>query len=910
VPDEDFKLLTASLDRVAPRAGMAETRDLADRLVTLCREAGDAETHEARDQALADIAGLSDVKLASLLRYITTRFHLLNKAEQLHIAEINRGRERRATPSEPRTESIAEAVSILRNQGMSTGEIETLAAGLDVEPTFTAHPTEARRRSILSKQQLLAAEVTRLRRTDLLPTEADTALRRIDRLVHLLLVTDDVRPRRLDVPDEVRNGLYFLTSAVWDVVPRLARDLRTSLEQTAGEDAAGERPSDADPVLVRYRSWIGGDRDGNPLVTADATRHTLKTLREAAARKHGEDLLELRHELSISSNWSGPTPELLTAIDEPSAFDPDDAETLRINEPVRLYIDRVRGRLEHDPGYGTSRLLEDLRFLAAQLDRMGLEHLTRHGRLAEIILRVRTFGLRLATLDIRQHSSVHEGAVSELLALAHVISHYADLDEDGRLEVLRRELATPRPLKPGHVSLSPLAAEAVDTLAAVAEARVRDPDAVRSYVISMTHDVSDMLEVLLLMKEAGLYRVMDDGGVQCDLDVVPLFETIDDLERAPGLLERMFADPVYRRVLDARRAGPDERPFQEVMLGYSDSNKDGGYLMAGVALDTAQASVARVCDEAGIDLRLFHGRGGSIGRGGGRANRAILASPPGAHRGRIRFTEQGEVISFRYALPDIARRHLEQIISAMLLVSADAAHRGREASPEARTILADAAAQSMEAYRELIDDPGFWPWFVAVSPIAYIGGLPIASRPISRAAPGQDLTFDKLRAIPWNFAWTQMRAGAPGWYGLGTALSSISDDEMDVLEEAYRAWPFLASVIDNAQLELARTRLPIARLYTTAAGADLRIHDRLAEEARRAAHVALRISGYERLLDKLPAIQQAIAARNPWTDVLNLAQIDLLRRAREAPSQADADGLRPLLFASINAIAAAMQSTG
>lgn len=923
MPDADFKLLHHTLNDVADAAGLGPVRELVEELVAICR-AADASGDESKLMSALDrVATLDHRELALVLRFITTRFHLLNKAEQLNIAHVNRVREFAATPDAPRAESIAEAVLALSKSGIDAAGLAGLAARQDIEPTLTAHPTEARRRSILAKQLEVASCVERLRddAEPMLDRDRDALRRRLHRLVHLLLVTDDVRPRRLAVPDEVRNGLYFLTETIWKVIPSLTADLTLAVDKVYGSDAAAklrEHP----PVLVRYRSWIGGDRDGNPKVTADATRQTLETFRNAAIEGHCRALHELRHEFSVSSNWASPTQELLDAVRERSVFTPAGDEALAASEPVRVYLDQLRTRLERDPGYTADDLLSDLGLLERALTEMGLGELAR-GRFAEVVLRVRTFGLRLATLDIRQHSARHESAVAELLKLAAVCPDYAGLAEEQRIELLTSELSQPRPLRPRLSELSPETEEVVRTLEVVAEGRKRDPLAVRTYVISMTSSISDLLEVLLLMKEAGLYRLRPDGRVESDLDVVPLFETVEDLENGPGLLQRMFADPLYRTHLEARTraedttvdramsAGPnagDPPLYQEIMLGYSDSNKDGGFLMANVALDKAQAAIAEVCANAGVALRLFHGRGGTIGRGGGRANRAINGSPAGAHDGRIRFTEQGEVISFRYALPAIAHRHLEQIVSAMLLVTANtSAASGRQSRP--LELMDRLARTSMRAYRGLIDDPAFWPWYLEVSPIAHIGGLPIASRPVSRGA-ADSLTFDKLRAIPWVFAWIQMRASVPGWYGLGAALGELADPELDTLAASYKDWPFLDAVLKNALQEMARARLPIARLYTKAAGASDEIDARIAADFDAARTALLRIVGQADLLEHSPAIQTAIRARNPWTDPLNLIQVDLLRRFRAAESDEQRERLRPLLFASINAIAAAMQSTG
>ena len=429
----------------------------------------------------------------------------------------------------------------------------------------------------------------------------------------------------------------------------------------------------------------------------------------------------------------------------------------------------------------------------------------------------------------------------------------------------------------------------------------KDEQAIGAYIVSMTHSVSDLLEVLLLAKEVGLWRMKNDV-VTTPLDVVPLFETIEDLEGAASLMEALYKNACYRRHLKAR----DD--FQEIMLGYSDSNKDGGFWMANWALHKSQEDLSEVSLQNNIRMRFFHGRGGSVGRGGGRANQAIFAIPAQSRSGRMRFTEQGEVISFRYARSSIARRHLEQIVNAVLLTAHDK-ECDVGCSPPMQALMERIATRSMQAYRKLIDDPAFWPWYKQSTPIEHIGNLPIASRPVSRVSAGE-LQFDDLRAIPWVFSWTQTRYNLPGWYGAGTAIEEeIKNDPktLEQLQAMWQRWPFFRTVIENVQLELARTRMEIAQAYNGLSRD--RFHDIIAAEFEKIRSAVLKITGQERLLDNHTAIQQSIVLRNPYTDVLNLIQVELLKRWA-AGSEEQSIPLRQALFLSINGIAAAMQSTG
>ncbi len=910
---DDYAFVVSMLDDVleGPRAA---ARDLAHALAPLCQSSQNASAAGGLADARSRIASCSTDQLMELIRYLTVRFHLLNNAEKANIARVNQERERAETFERPRAESIADGLLTVARAGLDARQTVELLSRLDIQPTLTAHPTEARRRSLQVKLREVS-ELLRIRHAaDTTPSQSRRAESRLRQISQLLVVTDEVRTRRLGVLDEVRNGLHFLTGAIWDAVGLLARDVVEGVRGVHAEPAVHLSLADLPPML-RYRTWMGGDRDGNPRVTSEVTRQTLELLASAAREKFCHAINELRQELSISDRRAKVPQNILDSIERDAAFKASDADLLAHaqHEPFRLRMLQIQARLLRDPSYTCRDLLADLLEIRDALHAVGLADPADDGPLAELILRARVFGLHMASLDLRQHSAVHERVVGELLRVGGVHESYAMLDEPARLEVLRAELVNPRPLVRRGAKLSDEASELLAMLDVVAEAQSREPDSVRAYVVSMTHSVSDLLEVQLLMKESGIFRPGPDGA-SSGLDIVPLLETIDDLKRGPELLKALFAEPVYQAQLKARGAveSTDGSPFQEIMLGYSDSNKDGGFLMANVALREAQERISDVCRAEGIAFRLFHGRGGTVGRGGGRANRAILSMPIAAHNGRIRFTEQGEVISFRYGVPAIARRHLEQIVSAMIV----SAHRGGvvgepkpAGAPQAAASLVDRLShRSMRAYRQLIDDPEFWPWFTTVSPVQHIGGLPIASRPVART--GGDMTFDNLRAIPWVFSWTQMRYLAPSWYGLGTALGELSESEVSQLREAYDHSEFFRTLITNAQREMARSRLEIARFYAMEHPAGERIHALLERDFLAARSAVLRISGEADLLDGEPVIARAIAARNPWTDLLNFAQIELLKRASVDDAATSPADLQQAIYASINAIAAAMQSTG
>jgi phosphoenolpyruvate carboxylase len=839
-----------------------------------------------------------------LLRSFTTFFHLVNEAERQEIIRINREAERRETPENPRSESIGAAVHELKNSGVTLEALQASIVALDIQPTLTAHPTEARRGTILFKQNRIARLLDTIPQHDAsAERERAPIIRQIAHEIALIMATEDVRADRLRVEDEVANGRFYATTVIWDTLPRIYRDLQEAIARYYGE-------SFALPAFLRYRSWIGGDRDGNPFVTPAVTRDTLRTYREAALARYSEALEALGQELSVSSRRVAIPASLTADLDREAqaiTLDPDWRHRHR-REPFRLKIGYMRAKIEglrrtSGPGeYTVQCFRDDLSLLQTALVQAGLDDLAAYDHLAELVTRSRVFGFHLVALDIRQHSKVHAQAVDELLRLAGVTARYEVLAEAERCALLARELVNPRPLVGGFSDLSAGAHETLQVFTLIREALAKDAEAIGSYVVSMTHAVSDLLEVLLLAKEAGLWRLRE-GRVESPLDVVPLFETIDDLARGAELMESLFTHPLYRQHLAARGA------FQEIMLGYSDSNKDGGYWMANWALENAHERLAVVCRAHRVDFRFFQGRGGSVGRGGGWSNAAIFGMPAVSRNGRLRFTEQGEVISFRYARPAIARRHLEQIVNAMLR-TAHSTECGFGCSPGMRNLMESMAQQAMAAYRGLIEDQGLWTWYREVTPIEHIGRLPIASRPVSRQSDRQ-AAFEDLRAIPWVFSWTQTRYNLPGWYGLGTALEGIiqaAPGNLDRLREMWLAWPFFRTVLDNAQLELARTKIDIAARYGQLSS-EPRFHARIAAEYDLACRAMLAVTGQRELLDNHRAVQNSIKRRNPYSDVLNLIQIELLRRWRQAPEPRP-EALRDALLLSINGLAAAMQSTG
>lgn len=914
-----------------------------DDLIAVARQlfsGGDNEDARFLLSRVAEFQNPDTVK--QVLRAFTVLFQLLNTAQQKEIVRINRERHQESVDT-PRPESIADAIGHLASSGVGADEVQSLLLALDVCPTLTAHPTEARRRSVLDKLQAIAATLARHGsegsgfRLDAPLTAGDPGDGELRRALTELWQTDELRSSPLTVEDEVRNVLYYFEHSILDVVAWLHDDLRDAL----GRNYPGHT-FDV-PPFVTYRSWVGGDRDGNPNVTADVTWRTLLAHKRLALRMWQDRLSAIQSELTQSERQTGISREMRDSLgaDRELVGPLPKAEQRYALEPYLLKLEfmgaRIASALRHldvlgdfhaegpsfvprPPAYRSAEeLLLDLHIIQRSLRANRAAALADEGNLAHFATQVASFGFHLASLDIRQHSDEQADVVDELFALCGVLpegTRYLTLDERERTRVLTKELAQPRPLLPRDWTGSERARNLMEVFEVIRHAqRYLSASAVTAYVISMTHGISDILEALLLAREAGLlrWRASDAGPVlESDLDIVPLFETIDDLGGCDALMRALFANRAYKTHLAARGR------LQEVMLGYSDSSKDGGYLAANYALHDAQARLAAACRKAGVELRLFHGRGGTVGRGGGRANRAILSQPPGSFNGRIRFTEQGEVVSYRYSLPPFAHRHLEQIVNAAMLAASPIARR-RPVRQSWRNAVAGMAERSREVYRALVyDDPEFWDFYTQATPIGHISSLSIGSRP-SRRPGGSSGGLESLRAIPWVFAWVQSRYGLPGWFGVGSAVQWYADQVPDgehTLCAMYAHWPFFRTLVDDLQMELLRTDMPTASMYGSLVrppALGRRFHDAIEAEYGLTRDWALRITGASELLVNAQVVRRMVALRNPIVMPLNQLQVALMEAYGQVALLSDdlqAAAWRDAVLLSIAGIAAGMQSTG
>lgn len=858
----------------------------------------------AGDELASLVAGLEPDDASMLIRAFTSYFQLINLCEDSERVRRIRHRELENHPA-PRRGSISEAIGILKARGMSAEELQALLNRAQIRLVMTAHPTEARRRTVIDKQARVFRVIRDLDERRTLPREEVRARTRLAATVAELWSSNEVRAVQPTVIDELQAGLVHFRSTLIHVLPRIYRDIEEAIE----EHYPGE--SLVVPPLLTFGSWVGGDRDGNPNVTPALTAETLRVMRQLALEMLESRLIELSGRISVSTLVTGPVPELDSLIDENRVRFPDVAADLLArngDEPYRraltLMRERLRAARRGEPGAYTSAadLISDLKTIEAALVAQG-EPLIVAGDLRDVIRQVEIFGFHFARLDIRDHSRRHETALREVFALTGVEPAYSELDEEARIALLVREIEDPRPLVPHSLNgLTAEAREVIETFRTIRELITGDHQgAIRTYIISAGESVSDVLEVLLLMKESQLASA---GGHDAMLEIAPLFEQGASLAAAGEIMSRLLAIPVYRNAV----AGWGDA--QEVMIGYSDSNKEIGYLASSWSLYAAQVELSRLFERHGVSFTFFHGRGGSIGRGGGPTNVAILAQPRGTVRGRIKLTEQGEVVSARYSIPEIAHRELE-LVAGAVLVSAAGGLNGAEPESigEFEAAINTMALWSQEAYRDLVyGDPDFISFFHQATPIEEISRLKLGSRPARRTASTR---IEDLRAIPWVFSWTQSRILLPGWFGLGTALAKGRETfGAEMLARMEAEWPYFSAMLANAELALAKADLPIAERYVQLVEpAELRdrIWGRIAAEYATTRDELLAITGQARLLDRDPVLQRSIERRNPYVDPLSFIQLDLLRRLR---SEGRPEALlRPVLLA-INGIAGALKNTG
>ncbi len=886
-----------------------------------------ADNPKARAKLDAMIAKMDPETTTHVLRAFSTYFSLVNIAEE---AFHHRQRRRQARVGEPLwTGSFSDTLGKFQQEGLTPQDLQRLVDKLTYIPVFTAHPTEAKRRTILESLRRIFVTSERLQETRLSRAERDEVMQRIKNEIQILWKTDEVRIHRPQVRDEIRNGLFYFRECLFEAVPMVYRYFERAVAINYGRNEEG-RPAVTVPSFLKFGSWIGGDRDGNPFVRPETTEMAVRMHTREAVAYYLQQLNMLSRILTYSSNLVQPSQELLDSIadderlcekafaDKPHQFSHEPYRrklalmSYRLERNLRVVGKRLDGEAVRTPktAYPSEAdFLNDLGRIRNSLISHGDRNIA-EGKLKDLIRVAETFGFYLVQLDLRQESSRHTEAVAEIMAAVGAGADYTQLDETQRLQALADGLAAPSLPALNVDKLSESTQETLAVLDVMARMRREvSPKAFGNYVISMTHAASHIMEVMYLARFSGLAGPTEDGWY-CEIRISPLFETIEDLEHVERVLTQLLDNPVYASLL--KTSGN----VQEVMLGYSDSCKDGGILASAWNLYEAQKQIIALTDARGIECRLFHGRGGTVGRGGGPTHESITAQPPATVHGQIKFTEQGEVLSYKYSNVETAVYELSMGATGLLKASRCIVQPPEPDRNDYMGILDELTRTGEQAYRDLTDcTPSFLDYFYEATPVSEIGLLNIGSRPSHRKK--SDRSKSSVRAIPWVFGWAQSRHTIPAWYGIGAALDQWRGGDpgrLAKLQTMYREWPFFRTLLSNAQMALFKAEMEIAREYSRLchdAAVREEVFNCIRTEYQRTVTQVLNVADATGLLQENPPLALSLARRDPYLDPLNHIQIQLLKRLRHEQEQGIEDSVwRDPMLRSINAIASGMRNTG
>ena len=905
----DVRLLGNILGRVLIEQEGRDIFDIEEKIRALAKEMRADYKKSQKDELVSTIMGLPDDDLYKVTRAFTIYFKLVNIAEQIH--RIRRRREYKYISDvlDSSEGSFENLFQVLGQKGLPYEEFSNLVNRMSVELVLTAHPTEVNRHLVLEKFRRISTLLAQLDNPILSSDERENIEEEIHTEVVGLWQTEEVPHYKLTPLDEARNVHYYFSEVIFEALIRIY----IRLEKEAKEHY-GVRDIKLPPFL-RFGSWVGGDRDGNPFVTHETTREVLETQKTIVLEKHIEKIERLKRQLSSSLRIVPVSVELQEMVKRDKKLLAGKKGIQNPNEYYRIILEYIHEKLLHTmsgaggnkegPGYRDKyELLEELRILDASLRQNKGQHLA-DSTLKQLIRQVEVFGFLMARLDIRQNSDVHTDALTEITERLGIAS-YGSMNDEKKFLWLEGEISNPRPLIPEWLQLSDETREVLATFETIRKCREEiSSECIGTYIISMTRSAANVLEALLFAKEAGLY-ISDKGRVTSSIDIVPLFETIDDFKNAPRIMRKLFSNPVFRGHISARG------DVSEIMIGYSDSGKDGGILSAGWEIHKAQRTLKQISDEFGVRNIFFHGRGGTVSRGGGPTNQAILARPAGTVDGAIKITEQGEVIYSNYSLPDIAEDNLELVLSSVVLTSLN----DEDVKPGWEEVMEEVAEDARSSWRELVyEDPDFYTYFTQSTPISVIQQMGIGSRPAKRR---RSRRIEDLRAIPWVFSWTQNRHLITGYYSVGSALDKFIRKSprrnIRMLREMYRGWRFFRSHIDNVQMTLSRADMWIALEYSfLVAPRDLgkRVFSKIRREYELTEEVILSITAQKRILDNNPFLQKSIELRNPYIDSLSYIQVGLLRRLLKRDyGPEEKTVLTDNIKLSINGISAGLKNTG
>ena len=880
-----------------------------EKLRALTKKLRTSYSKTTRGEIVDLISRLDSSKAYKVVRAFSIYFILVNAADEVHRIRRQRSNLLEAVINE--NGSIAEAFEELKKEKYTEKMVDEILNSIEIIPVFTAHPTEATRQTTLRK--ILKISQLLLKRELMILTldEINEIKRELQTEITLLWQSNEIRFHKVTVKDEIQSGMFFFKEVLYDIIPGFYLSINLKLKTILNFDLRS-------PSLIKFGSWMGGDRDGHPFITVDITKETLLNNKRQIINLYQNDLDLLYTSLSSSLNISKASRSLEQSINSDiSLFDKDFSDNI-LRDPSEIYrakIFQISYKLKRtvnseEFGYKkSSEFVDDLETIYESLSKNKGEIIA-DTVVLPLIYKVKTYGFRLVALDIRQNASLIKEAVSELLSYSEVVENYSLLPEVQKVNLLTKEILSSRPLKNNFSELSKSTRQIIEELSVIKWGKVNiAPNACNDYIISNCSSVSDVLNVLLLAKEAGLVKLQNHKIIRSDFDILPLFETIEDLRRSDSVMKELFSNKAYMQHLLLREK------IQKIMIGYSDSNKDGGIVTSNYELYKAQINLKKLCDAGSIELTLFHGRGGSISRGGGPVNQSILAQPYGTIEGKIKITEQGEMISSKYLLPQIAGKSLELMTAAIITATARTKFKsGVDKFELYRDIFENISQSAFEHYRLLVNHPNFFSYFRSATPIDIIEQIEIGSRPSSRKK-SKDIRL--LRAIPWVFTWTQNRQTISGWYGFGTAIhKSINENKTGwgSMRKMYEEWEFFKTLVDNIEMVLLKTDMIIGREYLTLCENQKianQIFNLINNEYDLSCSAILKITGENNLLDANKSLQRSILLRNPYIDPISFIQVKFVKQFRKKNiSKNQRENLLMLLRSTVNGIASGVRNTG